>query len=441
VRERRARLLAAMTEVAAEEGYAGASVARVIERAEVSRRSFYAHFGSREECFLASYHRIVSPVGKAALAIAAGKHASERPRALLAALLRGIAADPAAARIAIFEVHAAPPRVRAEHERWVRRLEGAAEGWLRGDPGTQGPVEIPMVALRGGIESIVAARLLWGEADSLPDLVDDLIAWIDSYRLSTGAAAVPPQRWEDLSKHLPAPARRAGRRPPALPRGRSALPPEAAAAERRARILEATLRTTAEHGYSAVTVSEIAAAARVTKAAFYSHFRSKQEAFLAVEALRLQESLSAAAAAFYAESEWLDRVWAGLGGLLRYLAENPDTALAGFREVHAAGEEAIRLDLDSRNAFTLFLEDGHRQRRAAGRPLPALASEAIAGANHGLIRRQVIAGGPAGVMRLLPRMTYVTAAPFVGHEAALAFIADRVEAGRRAGRGTAAAVR
>src|SRR3712207_4871654 len=50
----RDRLLAAMADAVAEKGYAKASVADVIERAGVSRKTFYEHFANKEECFLAA---------------------------------------------------------------------------------------------------------------------------------------------------------------------------------------------------------------------------------------------------------------------------------------------------------------------------------------------------------------------------------------------------
>ena len=51
----RERLLVAMADATAAKGYANVAVADVIERAGVSRRSFYEHFANKEECFLAAY--------------------------------------------------------------------------------------------------------------------------------------------------------------------------------------------------------------------------------------------------------------------------------------------------------------------------------------------------------------------------------------------------
>jgi AcrR family transcriptional regulator len=51
----RGRLLVAMAEVVASKGYTAATVADVVERAGVSRRTFYEQFPDKEACFLAAY--------------------------------------------------------------------------------------------------------------------------------------------------------------------------------------------------------------------------------------------------------------------------------------------------------------------------------------------------------------------------------------------------
>ena len=51
----RARMIDAMAAVVAEKGYAATTVADVVERAGVSRRTFYEQFADKEACFLAAY--------------------------------------------------------------------------------------------------------------------------------------------------------------------------------------------------------------------------------------------------------------------------------------------------------------------------------------------------------------------------------------------------
>ena len=49
----RQRLLDALQEAIAEDGYPGTTIADIVRRARTSRRTFYEHFDSREACFVA----------------------------------------------------------------------------------------------------------------------------------------------------------------------------------------------------------------------------------------------------------------------------------------------------------------------------------------------------------------------------------------------------
>ena len=53
--EHRRRLLDAMAEAVAHKGYAATTIADLASGARVSRRTFYEHFGSKEECLIALY--------------------------------------------------------------------------------------------------------------------------------------------------------------------------------------------------------------------------------------------------------------------------------------------------------------------------------------------------------------------------------------------------
>ena len=55
VASQRTRLVDAMAQIVAEKGYPATTVADVVERAGVSRRTFYEQFADKEACFLAAY--------------------------------------------------------------------------------------------------------------------------------------------------------------------------------------------------------------------------------------------------------------------------------------------------------------------------------------------------------------------------------------------------
>lgn len=65
----RARLLAAMTEVSRERGARNVTVAHVVERAGVSRRTFYEIFTDREGCFLAAFDEGIARACRYVLAV------------------------------------------------------------------------------------------------------------------------------------------------------------------------------------------------------------------------------------------------------------------------------------------------------------------------------------------------------------------------------------
>src|SRR5271169_1933940 len=59
----RSRMLAAAAEAVEEVGYARMTVAQVIGRARVSRKTFYDVFADREDCFLAAFDQAIAHVG------------------------------------------------------------------------------------------------------------------------------------------------------------------------------------------------------------------------------------------------------------------------------------------------------------------------------------------------------------------------------------------
>src|SRR3954447_2336893 len=101
----RGPLLEAVAACGRERGYAATTVAQVIARAGVSRKTFYEHFPDKQACFLAAWE-----VGTDILleqVLAAGAEANgwrARLRAGADAFLEILAAEPAFARSFMIEV-------------------------------------------------------------------------------------------------------------------------------------------------------------------------------------------------------------------------------------------------------------------------------------------------------------------------------------------------
>jgi AcrR family transcriptional regulator len=162
------RLIEAMVEVAAKVGYGDASVAAVIERAGVSRKTFYEQFGDKEDCFLAAYDavsdRLIEHVA------AAGEEQANRTArwaAQMHAFLAALAREPAAARLFMVDVLGAGPRALRRREQVNRRFADALFGDAPAD-------DTRRAAAVGGVNSVVASELLAGRGSSLLELSDSL---------------------------------------------------------------------------------------------------------------------------------------------------------------------------------------------------------------------------------------------------------------------------
>jgi AcrR family transcriptional regulator len=172
----RERLLNAVVEVVAERGYNGATIARIVTDASVSRRAFYEHFSGKEECFAAAYEIVSSHLRDSMLA-AAEPHEEwpSRLRAALAALLRAFAADPALARFWLIEPLAAGGEIADRYRASMKALAAI----LRPEPADEPPLgssaQAREQALVGGLTTLIVRRLNAGEAESLPDLLPDLL--------------------------------------------------------------------------------------------------------------------------------------------------------------------------------------------------------------------------------------------------------------------------
>ena len=182
VREaQRARMLEAMVEAVAEKGFAWVAVADVIERAGVSRKTFYEQFANKEECFLAAYDAGVDHLLKAiddAVAAPAPDWLATARRAV-EVYLETMAAGRGFARALLIEVLAAGPQALARRdvvqERFAAQL-AAIHRRARADI-----PEIPELgphtfrAAVGAVNELVTAHVLEHDAETLPELTDAIL--------------------------------------------------------------------------------------------------------------------------------------------------------------------------------------------------------------------------------------------------------------------------
>ncbi len=171
----RERLIAAFVLVINERGYADTTVAHVIKAAAVSRRTFYEHFESKEDCFLATYDLVAAHLrAEMVAAIEPVKVAAERVRVALAVLLRFLASEPELARLGMVESLAAGPPIADHHRKVIETLAPLLREGAGPPPSGRPPREDTDQAVVAGVASLITRRIVAGETERLEELLPDV---------------------------------------------------------------------------------------------------------------------------------------------------------------------------------------------------------------------------------------------------------------------------
>jgi AcrR family transcriptional regulator len=199
----RQRILVAMAQVTAERGVGQVTVAHIVARSGVSRRTFYELFADREECFLAALDQAIAHATEAVLpAYEVEGSWRERIRAGLGALLRFVDEEPAQARLCIVESLGAGPEALERRTRVVRALIAAVEQGREQARVSKAP---PLAAegVVGAVLAIVHARLVTPEGKPLSQLSPALMAIIVHPYLGQAAAEKESSKPAPLLKTNP----------------------------------------------------------------------------------------------------------------------------------------------------------------------------------------------------------------------------------------------
>jgi AcrR family transcriptional regulator len=182
----RARIITAMTELVHERGVAPVTVAHVVERSGISRRTFYEIFTDREQCLLAAFEHaveraaaVVLPAYEAADSEAEGGSVEgvweERMRGGLRALLEFLDAQPAMGGLCVVDALAAERSVLERRARVVRVLIDAVH---RGGVRPRGQVRPPRIVAEGAVGAVLAvihARMLERDPKPIVGLLNQLM--------------------------------------------------------------------------------------------------------------------------------------------------------------------------------------------------------------------------------------------------------------------------
>lgn len=191
----RSRLLAAAVGTVGQFGWEGATVARITERAGVSRRTFYELFENRDECLLALLESVVTQVaGEIAAADLSGLSWRERVRGGLWAILCFFDREPALARACLIESRRSGGVALAYREQTIDELvevvdEGRAESARAGEVAT-----LTAQAVVGGVCEVLGSRLSREPEAPLRDLLGQLMGTIVMPYLGSAASRQEQRR-------------------------------------------------------------------------------------------------------------------------------------------------------------------------------------------------------------------------------------------------------
>ena len=228
----RARILAAMFDVATQKGAANVSVAHVVERSGVSRRTFYEAFTDREDCFLAAFEDALAFASQRVLpAYEAERKWQERIRAGVVALLWFLDEEPVIGRLLVVESLVGGAKTLERRSEVLAQLTAATDegrtpkGTLTGAQAVKHAKSAsalpPLTAegVVGGALSVIHTRLAQDDHEPLIELVNPLMSMIVLPYLGLAAArrelersVEPPARERQDSALLSDPFKEAGMR-------------------------------------------------------------------------------------------------------------------------------------------------------------------------------------------------------------------------------------
>lgn len=178
------RLLRATAASVSELGYANTTVAAIIARAGVSRKTFYEVFADKEAAVLAAFAGVERMLARVAEASAGHDDPVMMIRRALSVFLDALAAEPAITRMLVLEAPGAGPRIRERRNQALRTMAAAVTARVNevraGRPGSAATSTDLVVGALGGVLEVCAQHLSPGDPADLPALLPTLSTLVEA---------------------------------------------------------------------------------------------------------------------------------------------------------------------------------------------------------------------------------------------------------------------
>ncbi|HEY3828548.1 MAG TPA: TetR family transcriptional regulator [Solirubrobacteraceae bacterium] len=162
-------MIAALVEVAGERGAGQVTVAHIVARSGVSRRTFYELFADREDCLLAGFDLAVQRATRRVVpAYRAAQGWRERVRAGMGALLEFLEDEPDLGALCVVDALAAGPLVLERRAQVVKSLIEAVDAGRGEARGSARPTRLTAEGVVGAVLAVLHARLASARGGVLP---------------------------------------------------------------------------------------------------------------------------------------------------------------------------------------------------------------------------------------------------------------------------------
>lgn len=182
---KRRRMMDAIAELTADQGYEATKIADIVRRAAVARKTLYDNFDGKEDLFLSAVDSAMTEMR--AVVEEACERTSGPPEdeivAGLSALLDWIAEHPAPARMYMVEAISATPSSARLYDAGMRDF---VELLRRKAPQGMDLPETIEESLAGGVAWILQQQIRRGEAEQVGDLLSELSQFLLSPYLGAG---------------------------------------------------------------------------------------------------------------------------------------------------------------------------------------------------------------------------------------------------------------
>ncbi len=172
----RERMLLTTTELVAERGYQKTTIELIAKTARVALSTFYEHFASKEECFLAAFDESVAGAAEAFGELLDPEQPwPDQIASGLEVFLEMVVTEPARAQLVIVESQAAGGAALA---RYQAMLESVAPKLREGRQFNPRASRLPdglEVAIVGGLAWLVHQRLVSGRVDGIKALLPEML--------------------------------------------------------------------------------------------------------------------------------------------------------------------------------------------------------------------------------------------------------------------------